>query len=126
MSEQDLLDLLAQARDKNEKHDVTGLLLYAKENFIQVLEGEETTVDGIYQAILNDDRNTKNIVIQRRNIEERSFPQWSMGFKAVDEEILKKTLGYSEFFNKKLTQKEIVKQENEVMSLLYGFKNCTQ
>lgn len=44
MSEDELLDLLAQSSQRNKRKGVTGLLLYAGGNFIQVLEGEQSDV----------------------------------------------------------------------------------
>ena len=126
MSEQDLLDLLKQARENNEKYNVTGLLLYAKENFMQVLEGEAAIVDEIYEAILRDDRNTRNTIIQRKNIESRNFPQWSMGFKTYNDIPPKMIRGYSNFLSEKVSPEDIEKQQNGILSLLNGFKICTR
>lgn len=44
-SEADLVPLLQQAREKNQRLNVTGMLLYRDGNFLQVLEGERETVD---------------------------------------------------------------------------------
>ena len=125
MNEQNLLDLLEQSRIKNEKHNVTGLLLYAKDNFMQVLEGEEVVVDDIYQSILKDDRNTRNTIIQRESIDTRSFPQWSMGFKTASDIPPDMMKGYSDFFTATDTPISIEKQKSGVLSLLNTFKICT-
>ena len=126
MNEQDLLDLLEQARENNEKHNITGLLLYAKENFMQVLEGEAAVVDEIYEAILRDDRNTRNTIIQKKNIESRSFPQWTMGFKTYNDIPPEMIRGYSNFLSEKVSPEDIEKQQNGILSLLNGFKICTR
>ena len=126
MSEQDLLDLLKQARVKNEQYHITGLLLYAKDNFVQVLEGDAAAVDELYKAILNDDRNTKNTLIQRKDIDARSFPQWSMGFKTEKDIPLDMRSEYSDFFNGSVISKNIEKKQLEVENLLHWFKVCTQ
>ena len=59
------------------------MLLYAGEHFFQVLEGEEKEVDEIYNYIVNDERNTGNIIIQKEKILERTFLNRSMGFKRI-------------------------------------------
>lgn len=125
MNEQNLLDLLKQSRMKNEKYNVTGLLLYASDNFMQVLEGEAAVVDDIYQSILNDDRNTQNTIIQRKNIENRSFPKWSMGFKTASDIPPDMMKGYSDFLVSKesATYPEI--ESSRVLNLLNSFKVCT-
>jgi hypothetical protein len=126
MNEKGLLDLLKQARNNNEKYNVTGLLLYAKGNFIQVLEGEADVVDKLYEVILKDDRNTRNTIIQRKNIKERGFPQWSMGFKTFNDIPPEMIKGYSSFLIEEMTPENIEKQKNEVESLFNWFKICTR
>ena len=39
MTQADLLDLLATARQRNKACDVTGMLLYKDMSFVQILEG---------------------------------------------------------------------------------------
>jgi hypothetical protein len=125
MNEKDLFALLQQSRIKNEKCNVTGLLLYAKENFMQVLEGDEVVVDDIYQSVLKDERNTRNAIIQRKNIDKRSFPKWSMGFKTIDDIPVHMMKGFSDFL---MTRESVINLELEnsgVLNLLNSFKVCT-
>ncbi|MDT0604596.1 BLUF domain-containing protein [Thalassotalea castellviae] len=125
MSEKDLFELLQQSRIKNEKCNVTGLLLYAKENFMQVLEGDEVVVDDIYQSILKDERNTLNSVLQRKHIEKRSFPSWSMGFKTIDDIPPQMMNGFSNFLMTRESKSHLELEKNRVLSLLNSFKVCT-
>jgi len=81
MSDEDLLLLLEQSRNRNKRQNVTGMLLYVSGNFFQVLEGDIKDVEEIYEAIVKDERNKGNIVILKENIKERTFPNWSMGFE---------------------------------------------
>ena len=48
MDKDALLGILAKAREKNARLGITGMLLYKDGNFLQLLEGEETIVRGIY------------------------------------------------------------------------------
>ena len=74
--------LVASARN-NAPLQLTGMLLYAQGNFMQVLEGEEAAIDQIYSRIVKDPRHTDVFVIEREAIEQRSFDQWSMGFRRL-------------------------------------------
>jgi hypothetical protein len=65
----------------NTSQHVTGMLLYARGNFIQVLEGEDTAVDETYDRIAKDPRHKGLIVIEREPIKKRDFDQWNMGFR---------------------------------------------
>ena len=123
MSEDELIKLLDQARDRNFRQNVTGMLLYAGGNFFQVLEGNEKDVEEIYEAIVNDERNNGNIVMDKDKISERTFPEWSMGFKHLTNKNKETIKGYSEFLDKKMQPVEFATKSNEVVELLYQFKN---
>lgn len=122
MSEDKLLFLLEQCRSRNMKQDVTGMLLYAGEHFFQVLEGEEKDVDEIYEFIVNDARNTGNIIIQKEKILERTFPNWSMGFKHLTSKKKATIKGYSEFLDRNMEPEEFAERPDDLLNLLYNFK----
>ncbi len=88
LSEKELLELLAQAREINRKSNVTGMLLYGEGNFLQVLEGEAEDVDAIYAAIRKDSRHHHLYLIVREPIAARNFSEWSMGFHRMSTEEL--------------------------------------
>jgi len=122
MSEDDLLFLLEQSRNRNKKQNVTGMLLYAGGNFFQVLEGDEKDIDEIYEAIVNDERNKGNIVILKENIKERTFPDWTMGFKHLTTKNIDSIEGYSEFLDSKKEPEEFATKSDKVLWLLHQFK----
>lgn len=117
----DLVALLEQSRRRNLRQDVTGMLLYAGGNFIQVLEGLASDVDEIYASIEKDERNTGNVLLKRERIPERSFPDWSMGFNWLSDQAVKYTPGFSDFLNRKMTATEL-HQADIALELLYQFK----
>jgi hypothetical protein len=51
MSDDNLKDLLKKSRLKNERKNVTGMLLYLDPFFIQILEGEEAIVNESFNII---------------------------------------------------------------------------
>jgi len=122
MSEENLLFLLEQSRSRNKRQNVTGMLLYAKGNFFQVLEGEKSDVEEIYEAIENDGRNKGNIVIEKKDISERTFPDWSMGFKHLTSHNKATIKGYSEFLDRQMKPEKFADKINDVTALLYQFK----
>ena len=76
--------LLHQARARNKRLKITGLLLYANKRFLQVLEGEEKNVLSLYSEIQQDPRHTKLEVLMQNPIDKRMFPDWSMGYRKID------------------------------------------
>ena len=122
MSEDSLIALLNQARNRNERQNVTGMLLYADGNFMQVLEGDERDVEEIYNEILNDERNKGHIIIEKENIEDRDFPDWSMGFKNLSSQREAMPKGFSKFLQSKMDPEEVAFHSNDIVELLYEFK----
>ena len=122
LDEDELVFLLNQARSRNERQQVTGLLLHAGGNFIQVLEGSEENVEAIYHSIQNDERNKGHIVIEKGPISERAFPHWTMGFEDLTPDRKAKVKGYSEFLNREMKPDEVLNNADYLVSILYEFK----
>ncbi|OEF61574.1 hypothetical protein A1OW_19745 [Enterovibrio norvegicus] len=116
------MQLLGKCRANNEKRDVSGLLLYAKENFFQILEGDEGVVEKLYADIASDTRHNSAIVIDRSEIEQRSFPNWSMGFKNLETFDRRKLRGYNDLLNHKLSKEEFGNLGQEIIYLIELFK----
>jgi hypothetical protein len=79
-----LRELLRQARDKNHRLAVTGVLLYKAGGFLQVLEGDEETVRALYATICEDLRHEAVETLLTTGIERRVFPGWSMGLEDLE------------------------------------------
>jgi len=94
MSEEELLDLLRVARAKNKKNKITGMLLYCQGTFMQVLEGEKSSVELIYQTIELDARHKNIIKLASGTTKKRNFPDWSMAFASVNSETLQEIEGF--------------------------------
>jgi hypothetical protein len=81
MSDAALAALVAQARSFNADHGLTGMLIYAEGNFLQLLEGDEREVDELYERISRDPRHAHLIRLERTPIARRVFAGWNMGFR---------------------------------------------
>lgn len=77
-----LEELLSTCRTNNAQRAVTGMLLYRDGRFIQVLEGEGDTVDGLVEAIGRDARHRDLRVLMVEPLEHRRFADWTMGYRA--------------------------------------------
>ncbi len=76
----DLNKILESAKHNNKKNFVTGLLGFNRKIFLQCLEGSRAKVNETYHRILKDSRHDKIIMLDYREIIEREFDDWSMGF----------------------------------------------
>lgn len=76
--------ILEASNRKNGEIDVTGVLLYSKTKFIQVLEGDKDEILNLYDKIKEDDRHRNVMFLSLRAIKKRDFPSWQMGRKEFD------------------------------------------
>lgn len=76
--------VVAHSRDYNEGLNVTGLLLFSGDHFIQAIEGPASSVRHLWKHIGKDDRHSGcRILIKDSNIT-RIFADWAMAFAIVD------------------------------------------
>lgn len=90
--------LLSVARKNNEGLGVTGILLYEKGSFFQVLEGAPESVKPLYEKISADKRHSRITKLIVEPIEKRSFANWSMGYAAVSIKRFSEIEGMNDFF----------------------------
>lgn len=122
LKEEELLELLKKAREKNQKLGITGMLLYKGGNFLQVLEGEEQVVDELYEVIKQDRRHHQIITIGKRKVEERMFPDWEMAFVNLQSVLPEDVPGYSEFLNEPFTPENFAQKPTLAHRFLKIFK----
>lgn len=110
-SKEDLVSILTVSRANNSAHAITGILLYHNGNIIQVLEGEKGKVRNLYNKIGKDARHKGVIQLVDGLSEERSFADWSMGFKAIDTSEWQEYEGYFQMKTKQLLN--VIKNKNK-------------
>ncbi len=71
--------ILSQSRAKNPSHGITGVLCYAGDVFMQVLEGGRAPVNALYNRITRDERHREVMLLHYEEIFERRFGGWTMG-----------------------------------------------
>jgi hypothetical protein len=95
----DLAELLAGSRLRNEAMGVSGLLVAKGGRFMQLLEGPAWSVDDRFAAISRDTRHLEVTSLIREDIERRRFDGWSMAFRGLDDEDLHGVEGFSPFLS---------------------------
>jgi len=122
MSADDLNAILKTARTFNGAHNITGMLLYRDRYFIQALEGEEEAVDALYAKIQKDPRHTNVLTVEKKRVQERSFGDWSMGFKNLDQLMNKNIEGFTDFLNAPVPPDHFQQHPSYAKQLLLLFK----
>jgi hypothetical protein len=101
LSKSELTTLLRQANANNKKVGISGILVYKDDQFVQVLEGEETVIHELFAKISGDPRHTEISILSQGHILHPEFPDWAMGFRDLSQDDLlglygnKKSLGKS-------------------------------
>lgn len=98
-----LVELLKTCRAHNAASGITGILLYKDGNILQVLEGDRTTVEPLFEKIHMDPRHTRVLLLLLQAVDARDFPDWTMAFHDLHDPAVHTLEGFSEFLNQSLT-----------------------
>ena len=79
-----LKSLLTAARQRNRLHDVSGILAFNSEYFLQVIEGSRGALSQLYSNLVCDPRHSRLQLLTFGPIDNRAFSDWTMGFAAAD------------------------------------------
>ncbi len=124
-SSEELAGLLTGARATNKQEGITGLLVYHKREFMQLLEGEKEDVERIYSRIAEDPRHTSVNTFWQGEIPARTFRDWEMGFLNTDAIDLSDVSGYSALFEHGLSSLNTSEAESSGKSLMIDLsKHC--
>jgi len=89
--------MLVQARDKNKKLEITGLLAYLNGEFIQIIEGPEESIKSLIATISADNRHENVNVFWESKIANGGFSNWEMAFVNLKGDETYDIPGYSDF-----------------------------
>jgi hypothetical protein len=90
--------LLVSSQQKNARSGISGILLYSKGSFFQVLEGTRAEVDATFARIGGDSRHSHTTCIIREPIAARSFEAWTMGYAPLSEADAQTIVGFNDFY----------------------------
>lgn len=88
----ELFRIQEQAQLSNARNDLTGVLLFNRDYFMQCLEGDREQVTRTFTAIAADDRHRHVTLIHVSDIVERGYPDWTMGMLDGDSPSLRRVL----------------------------------
>jgi hypothetical protein len=73
-----LADIIKRSKINNLEFDITGLLFYHNGRFIQVLEGDRDSLEGLMSILEKDGRHQNIQRIVDQTIKKRAFKEWNM------------------------------------------------
>ncbi len=119
--EGEISKILESSIRRNKENGITGMLLYANGNFLQVLEGEEEAVDETFNRISADPRHLNVIDIIREPIAARQFSQWSMGYQHLSPDYIRAFPQYAPVFKFQENDEAIRAEPGIALELLRQF-----
>lgn len=121
LHEGDLCNILDESRERNKELNVTGMLLYMNDSFMQVLEGRHENVNHIYEKISQDPRHHDLHHLGTYPLKERNFSDWTMGFKKVDEHTINQHAAFFELTDDVFNTCKFVQEPHIALKLLKTF-----
>lgn len=121
LSDDGLDEILSVSIRNNTPCHITGMLLYADKNFMQVLEGDESQVDATFSRIEKDPRHSQVMVIARELIAKRDFADWSMRFRRLVDRDAKNHPGWAPYFSSGFDGEALEAEPSVALNLLKLF-----
>lgn len=87
-TEAEIQKILASCKKNNSHKDITGMLIYTNNKFMQMLEGDYNAITELYNKIKQDQRHHHVVSISLGMLKKRNFPGWAMALKEVDKKHL--------------------------------------
>ncbi|TDQ33355.1 BLUF domain-containing protein [Zeaxanthinibacter enoshimensis] len=85
-SKGEVKEMLLKAKSYNRTHEITGCILYHKQQFLQLIEGAEKDVRELYRKLVEDNRHHEVTTLFDESSGTRIFPNWAMAFYEFEEE----------------------------------------
>ncbi len=118
----EILEILRTSQRNNSRRDITGMLLFKDGNFLQVLEGSEAAVTELMETVERDPRHRGLIVLTKKPVTERQFPNWSMAFKDLGALSDQDKAAFSPFLAHSFLDEEFRRRPDRCYKLLLHFK----
>lgn len=85
LSDADVAAIATAAEERNQREGLTGMLCYGDGMFLQCLEGPPEAVSRTLGRIFRDPRHTDLVLIDAREANGRTFPDWGMSFTRLND-----------------------------------------
>lgn len=97
----ELRKIVLSAGANNRQRGITGGLMFNRDYFGQVLEGDRTSVSDVFCRIAKDTRHRSIVIVDASAVDSRMFEYWSMGLaeKSETAEKLNSSFGLEQGFD---------------------------
>ncbi len=122
MTREDLTDILEKARRKNVERGITGMLVYKDMSFLQILEGNKADISEVYDSIEDDPRHHRVKVLFEKEVKQREFGEWAMGFYQPHVDEFEFMPNYSDFMQSGLINRALFEDQSRARGILHHFR----
>jgi hypothetical protein len=123
LTPQDLAEILQVARRNNLAADITGMLVYRRGHFLQVLEGPDERLAPLLAKLLKDPRHHHLQVLLDGYVGARAFGAWSMAFGDVSGLEPDDLPAFSRFLTNGFTSTECVRFPQQALRMVLAFRD---
>jgi hypothetical protein len=109
-------------RVNNARLGITGMLLHEDGCFVQLLEGHDDATDNLFAKICADPRHRGAMVLLKRDIEQRCFPDWSMGYTNLRVASLQSIPGFGDFADVSISPAALQAEPHQAVKLFNIFR----
>ena len=85
LTTKDIYQIIETSEKNNEANGLSGLLVYSKRSFLQVIEGDIYKLNGTFAKICRDPRHSDISIVEFTSIENRLFANWTMKLFCLDD-----------------------------------------
>ena len=85
----ELAKIHQDAGRNNKKNEITGVLIFGNDYFLQYIEGTSESLNKLFRKVINDPRHEEVTLLDYSGIPSRLFQQWAMKLFMMTEENLK-------------------------------------
>ncbi|ADZ91827.1 blue light sensor protein [Marinomonas mediterranea] len=126
-SDAELMSMLESFRANNGRNGVSGVLLYnGAGTFIQVLEGESSDVEPLYERIKQDTRHSKVVCLRKAIVQSRRFADWRMGFRNLTRDVVDDTSKMTLFLSDDKLEHFVSEDADFALKVLTSFRDKTR
>lgn len=126
LSDAELGRILAASQRNNADLGLTGMLLYGRGCFIQVLEASPERLEQMMARIATDQRHANIRRLLTRQIEAREFADWSMGFHRLTDSDWVSHPAVNHFFDEPLDLSHFKAYGSPARFMLQAFRDLTE
>jgi hypothetical protein len=125
LSDDDIREIVESSYRRNVLRNITGIMLYSRRRFLQVLEGEESVVEHTLARSLEDARHHGIQILAKSAIAERIFIGWSIGIRDLHAPDAPTWPGYVSFFAQGFDAESITARPGPALDILKAFSEET-